>query len=63
MGIYKKILTKVLKGVGEEIPINTLMNAQWMSHDKTYWSKLMNIDGTVAPIISGGIAQSMIDSV
>jgi hypothetical protein len=27
MGIYKKILTKVLKGVGEEIPINTLMNA------------------------------------
>jgi hypothetical protein len=34
-----------------------------MSHDKTYWSKLMNIDGTVAPIISGGIAQSMIDSV
>ena len=63
VGLYKKILVKVLKGVGEEIPINTLMNAQWMSHCKTYWSKLMNIDGTVAPIISGGICDSMVNSV
>lgn len=63
MGTYKAILTKILKGVGEEIPINTLMNAQWMSHDKTYWGKLMNIDGTVAPIVSGGIVNSMINSV
>jgi len=34
-----------------------------MSHDKTYWSKLMNIDGTVAPVISGGICDSMVSSV
>ena len=33
-----------------------------MCHDKTYFAKLMNIDGTCAPIISGGIACSMIDS-
>lgn len=57
------MLAKGLAGVGEEIPLNTLMNAQWMSHDKTYWSKLMNIDGTVPPIISGGICVSMMESV
>ena len=33
-----------------------------MSHDKTYWARLMNLDGTVAPIVSAGIINSMADS-
>jgi hypothetical protein len=33
-----------------------------MVHDKAYWARLLNIDGTACPIISAGIVNSMMDS-
>ena len=56
------MLVKGAQLAGEEIPFNPILPAHWMSHDKTYWARLMNIDGTVTPIVSAGIVNSMMDS-
>lgn len=59
----KTFQSKIAMAVGEEMPINPILQGHWLSHDKAYWARLMNIDGTVAPIVSGGIVYSMLTSV
>ena len=60
--LAKRMMVKGAMLVGEEFPLNPVLPAHWMCHDKTYWARLMNIDGTCAPVVSGGIVNSMMDS-
>jgi|DEB0MinimDraft_12_1074336.scaffolds.fasta_scaffold117220_1 alpha-beta hydrolase superfamily lysophospholipase len=39
------------------------MQAQWVCHDKAYWRKLCNLDGTALPIVTAGISDTMMDAV
>lgn len=59
----KMILSRAIANVGEELVLNTLMQAQWISHDKHYWKKLNYFDGTSIPLISGGIALSFMEAI
>lgn len=59
----KMLLSRAIANVGEELVLNTLMQAQWISHDKHYWRKLNYFDGTQIPLVSGGIALSMMEAI
>ena len=37
------------------------MNVQWVCHEKAYFKKLMDMNGTQCALISGGISCSMMD--
>ena len=55
----KELLVKALKPIGEELLINPVLQAHWVCHDKNYWRKLNDFDGTCAPFINARIADSM----
>lgn len=52
-----------IKGVGDEVPLNPIMQGQWVCHDPHYWKKMNVIDGTAMPIISGGVAWTMMEAI
>ena len=37
------------------------MNVQWVCHEKAYFRKLLDLNGTQCPFVSGGISCSMMD--
>lgn len=52
-----------IKSVGDEIPLNPLMQAHWVCHDPMYWRKLQYVDGTALAVVSGGLGWSMMYAV
>jgi hypothetical protein len=44
--IIRQILVKCLGLVGDELMINPILQAHWVCHDKNYWKRLNDFDGT-----------------
>ena len=59
VGFIKQLLVKSLKPLGDELILNPILQAHWVCHDKNYWRRLNEFDGTVAPFINAKIADSM----
>ena len=63
VGLYKRLLVNSIKAMGEEIILSPMINVHWVCHEKAYFKKLMDMNGTVFPLLSGGISCSMIDCI
>ena len=58
----KVVLATLLKNGVEQLPLNSMMEPNHMSHDKHFFRRLNIMDGTNLSLISGGIVQSMYTS-
>ena len=63
VSLIRQLLVRTLKFLGDEIIINPILQAHWVCHDKNYWRRLNELDGTQAPFVNGKIVESMTDSI
>lgn len=59
----RSVLVKSMIPIGEELIFNPVLQAHWVCHDKKYWKRLNELDGTQAPFVNARMVTSMGDSI
>ena len=60
----RKILGRLVKMMGEELILNSVLQVSWLSKCKLFWRNSMSVlNGTTHPTVSGQSFSSMVDCV